>query len=245
MKKIILYSFLLLVIACGKDSGSAMITSNNGQGGSMARFAVVGDYLYAVDRTSLHAISLSDNALDKVGITDLGMGVETIFPFQNQLFIGSETGVFLFDVSNPTRPVKQDEVEHVYSCDPVVTDGTYAYATLRNNTTCRWNQGSSELLILNVSDPGNASIVGTLGLFEPYGLGLDSEYLFVCDEGVKMYDRSTPSSPYLITSITGFQAYDVIVIEGDKRLLVSADDGIYQFSYAQENFDELSKISIQ
>src|SRR4051812_12024619 len=96
MKKI-LYVFMpmLFIIAlagCSKDNkGTASASAETGQGGSLARFTIANGYLYMVDQQELKAFSLSnptDPVLTKT--IQVGMDVETIFVFEDKLFIGSQ-----------------------------------------------------------------------------------------------------------------------------------------------------------
>lgn len=76
---------ILWLSSCSMDSSSASVApGNNGIGGSMARFAVVGDHLYTVNNTSLQLYDISLPA-DPVKDSEvkLGVGIETIFPYAN------------------------------------------------------------------------------------------------------------------------------------------------------------------
>ena len=47
--------------------------------------------------------------------------VETIYPFKDKLFIGSNNGMYIYDInSSPGNPVKVGEFTHARSCDPVL-----------------------------------------------------------------------------------------------------------------------------
>ncbi|MDR2894781.1 MAG: hypothetical protein LBU97_04905, partial [Alistipes sp.] len=81
------------------DGGS----ESGGRGGSMARFTIAGDYLYTVNDYELTVVSLADPARPvDVQRIHLGMsGVETIFPMDSLLFIGSQGAMFIYDISRP------------------------------------------------------------------------------------------------------------------------------------------------
>ncbi|MBU3677413.1 MAG: hypothetical protein FGM54_09605, partial [Chitinophagaceae bacterium] len=85
---------LLTLGACTKSSSDT--TSNNsngaGQGGSLARYTIVGRYLYTVDGNSLRIFDLdAGGGPQLVNQQNIGFAIETIFPFKNYLFIGSST----------------------------------------------------------------------------------------------------------------------------------------------------------
>ncbi len=86
---------------------SAPSASQTGVSGSMARFTTLNDYLYAVSDSKLYSINISNPSdPQQVNAKNLWGGIETIYPFQNKLFIGSGNGMFIYDLSNPADPLK-------------------------------------------------------------------------------------------------------------------------------------------
>src|SRR5205085_4518442 len=108
-----------------------------GVGGSMARFTIVNDYMYAVNSHNLLSISLVNSA-DPVLKENIfaGFDIQTIYPFKDFLFLGSMGGMYIFDISNPAVPPPKSNFAHATACDPVISDGDYAYVTLRAGTNC-------------------------------------------------------------------------------------------------------------
>ena len=79
----------------------------------------------------------------------------------------------------------------------------------------------------------------------PHGLAKDNNLLFICDgkDGVKVYDAADVNDIKLLKQIDGIEAYDVIAF--NKRALVVARDGFYQFNYADvTNIKLLSKLTL-
>ncbi|HEU4901386.1 MAG TPA: hypothetical protein VFT06_01310, partial [Flavisolibacter sp.] len=108
-----------------------------GVGGSMARFTIVNDYLYAVSSSELYSLSLTDPAAPQLTATkNMGWNIETIYPFRDRLFIGSRTGLFIYSLADPSSPTQLSQFAHATSCDPVIANDNYAYVTLRAGTTC-------------------------------------------------------------------------------------------------------------
>lgn len=104
---------------------------NYGQGGSMARFTLANGHLYAVDDYDLRLFDVSKKADPEfVKQINLGWGIETIFPFKDKLFIGSNTGMHIYDISSPAAPEQLSVYSHITSCDPVVANDDYAFVTL-------------------------------------------------------------------------------------------------------------------
>jgi hypothetical protein len=209
----------------------------------MARFTLINNYLYTVTTNSLNTFDLSTPQQPAfVAKTDLNnWQIETIFPFKDKLFIGSASGMYIYNVNNPGTPVSQGTFSHVRSCDPVIADDEYAYVTLRSGTAC---QGfTNQLEVLNIINPTSPSMVKIYPMTNPHGLSKDNNLLFICDgqDGVKVYDAANVSDLKLLKKIEGIDAYDVIAY--NKRALVVAKDGLYQFNYADvSNIKLLSKI---
>jgi hypothetical protein len=155
--------------------------------------------------------------------------VETIFPYGNYLFIGSMTGMYLFDVSDKDNPVQKGVFEHARVCDPVIADGDFAYVTLRNGNQC---QGFvNQLDVVNIKNIENPSLVKSFPMTNPHGLSKDGSTLLICEgtEGLRVLDASFPEDIKTIAQLKGFTTYDVITLGG--YALVSANDGLYVVDY--------------
>ncbi|NJO03674.1 MAG: hypothetical protein HC880_20145, partial [Bacteroidia bacterium] len=160
----------LVLAACEAGSQDASLApSPEGRGGSLARFAIAGDHLYIVDNSKLHVYNITDPANPLSGAeVHLGVNIETIFPYDNKLFIGSQTGMHIYDRINPNQPKFISRYDHVMSCDPVVVQGNYAYVTLRSGTDCRL--GANLLDVIDISNPYHPKIVNSYSMINPHGL---------------------------------------------------------------------------
>jgi hypothetical protein len=213
-----------------------------GMGGSMARFTIVNSHLYTVSTFSLdvYNISVPYTPAFKSKV-QLGWGIETIYPFKNKLFIGSNTGMFIYDITNPVQPTKQGEFNHIRTCDPVIAEDNYAYVTLRTGTGCPGSTNQLDVLdITNLSQPLRMK---SYPMTNPHGLSKDGDLLFICDgrDGLKVYNASDRNSISLIKHISGLNTYDVIA--WNDVAIVSAADGLYQYGYSDVNdLKLLSKI---
>ena len=218
--------------------------TQTGTGGSMAGFTIVADYLYAVGSSSLYCLSIGNPSNpQQTAVKSMGWGIETIYPFQGKLFIGSRNGMFIYDLSNPANPTAQGQFSHVTVCDPVIADGQYAYVTLRGGTTCNGNL--NELDVLDVSNLSAPQQKARYNLTGPYGLAKDGDNLFICDgkAGLKVYNASSPLNLKLVKEVGGLETYDVIAL--NRLAIVVAKDGLYQFDYSNpSNLKQLSKLSI-
>lgn len=248
MKKLILFTLLyvsviLLLFSCD-DSNSDVVPGGAGLGGSMARFTVAGDFLYIVDTRKLHVYDLN-NPADPVKIKDvhLGVNIETIFPYQGKLFVGSQDGMHIYDIQNPMDPVFLSTYRHITSCDPVVVQDTLAYVTLRTDNSCQrgWNQ----LDIINIKDPENPQLITSYQMKSPFGLGIDGSVLFV-GEGENGLTVLNVEDPYNIRELgrnPEVHAYDVIL--RNKNLILTGNDGVFQYDYSGgEDLELLSSLTV-
>ena len=209
---------------------SAAPTGATGTGGSMARFTIIDPYLYALHESYIQLVRIDDPVNPSLWSTvDVGWGIETIFPYGNYLFIGSTTGMFIYDNTNPENPTQLSAFAHVTSCDPVVAQGDYAYVTLRAGSFC--GGGVNRLDILDIADLTNPQLVESYAMQGPFGLGIDGATLFVCDgvAGLKVYDATDPMNIDLIAFETNNETYDVILIP--PLAIVVGPDGLDQYDY--------------
>lgn len=233
---------VLSLFSCDKSDQSASPSpSTNGVGGSMARFAISGDYLYTVDTQDLKVFDIS-NPSSPVFKKDIkiGWGIETIFPYQQNLFLGSQAGMYIYDIANPLNPVQLSVYQHLTACDPVVVQGDRAFVTLRNGSDCRL--GQNLLDVINISNLQDPVLTTSISMMNPHGLALKQNALFVCegDYGIKIFDISNPDDPEMISHQEGFHAYDVIALP--KSLIITGNDGLYQYDYA--DLHDLKLLSI-
>ena len=224
--------------------GSIATSSPIGMGGSMARFAIANQMLYTVGLSDMKVFNITEAFNPNyINSKSIGMSIETIFPFQNKLFIGSQNGMYIYDISNPSNPVQQGQFSHVRSCDPVIADQSYAYVTLRSGTQC---QGfTNQLEVLSISNLNSPSLIKTYPMSNPHGLSKDGNVLFICDGagGLKVYNAADVNNLQLIKKVEGIETYDVIA--WNKTALVVAKDGLYQYDYTNTSDIRLiSKINI-
>jgi hypothetical protein len=221
---------LLASSANSADAAGVAPTGATGTGGSMARFTIVDPFLYALHDSYIQLVRIDDPVNPSLwSRVDVGWGIETIFPYGDYLFIGSTTGMFIYDNTNPDNPTKLSAFAHVTSCDPVVAQGDYAYVTLRAGAFC--GGGVNRLDILDITDLTNPLMVESYAMQGPFGLGIDGSTLFVCDgvAGLKVYDVTDPLNIDLIAFETNHEAYDVILIP--PLAIVVGPDGLDQYDY--------------
>ncbi|MHC2993784.1 hypothetical protein OB13_20165 [Pontibacter sp. HJ8] len=225
---------------------AAIPSGATGKGGSMARFTISGNHLYTVGQSNLQVLDISITTSPQKGNTiHLGWGIETIFPYKNMLFIGSTTGMHIYDNSNPENPVRLSTYAHVNSCDPVVVDGDLAWVTMRSGNTCA--RGVNQLDVLNISDPRNPRLLKSYPMQNPHGLGIDRSTLFLCEGqyGLKIFDVTDhlKVSENLTAHFKDQDAFDVIPL--GNNLMLIGQDGLYQYDYSDlKKIRLLSKIPV-
>jgi hypothetical protein len=226
-------------LSSSDSSGSEGIRSN-GQGGSTARFAITRSHLYVVNHNHLATYDIDNLANpQKTAQNDIGFDLETIFPKGNHLFIGSMNGMFIMNIDNPSNPEYVSQYQHVVACDPVVANDEYAYVTLRSTSFGRCTNNINELHIISLENLNDPQLVKTVQMVNPKGLGILGDKLFVCDDVLKMYDISDMENPIFEKSFD-IKANDIIPF--NDLLIVTADDGIYQYRFANNETQFLSKI---
>jgi hypothetical protein len=213
-----------------------------GQGGSMARFTLANEHLYTVDDYSLRVFDVNEandpHFLKKI---NLGWGIETIFPFQDKLFIGSNTGMHIYDISSPSIPKKISVYEHITACDPVVVNEKHAFVTLRSGMNCRL--GVDELQVIDIQNPYEPKLIKAYPMANPHGLALSGDYLYVAEgkHGLKSFNVSDVHKidENQLELLKSMNSTDIIA--GPKSLIVIGANGVCQFDYSIPN--KLSPLS--
>lgn len=225
-----------------EDSGGTPQPSI-GQGGSLARFKIIGDYLYVVDYSDINIFDISNLEEPKVlDDVQVAWDIETIFNQGDILFIGGRQGMYIYDVKNPEKPEFISEFRHGTACDPVVVDGGYAYVTLKGGNFC----GSTEsgLYVIDISDLKNPELKVIYPMVGPNGLGIKGDKLFICDgeAGLKVYDKSNAPNITQINTFEDIFAYDVIPLSSS--LLMIGDKTLYQYEYLDNDIRLLSTFEL-
>lgn len=236
--------FSLALAACSKDNkGTGSTGGEAGQGGSLARYTIANGHLYMVDMQELKAFSLAnptDPLLTKT--VQVGSDIETIFAFEDKLFIGSMQAMYIYSIANPSSPQYLGEASHVRACDPVIANQDYAYVTVRSGTNCGGT--TNALYVYKVTNILNPQQVNVVPMSSPYGLGKTDDVLYVCDggNGLQVYDITDPVYPSHKNSVAGEIFYDVIVDEADDLLICMVQGGTAIYRINGYNLEKLAKI---
>ncbi|MEP0134615.1 MAG: hypothetical protein ABJJ25_00445 [Eudoraea sp.] len=217
--------------------------SQVGQGGSLARFKIVNDYLYVVDSHTINVFEISDLENPK-DLEDIyaGFDIETIFNRGNNLFLGSMRGMYIYDITSPATPTFISEFQHGTACDPVIVDGDYAYVTLRGGNNCGATE--SGLFIVDISDITTPVLATSYAMDEPYGLGIKENKLFICDGkfGLKVYDKTNIDNLVSLNHYENIITFDVIPM--DETLIMIGDEILYQYRYLDNDIELISAMNL-
>ncbi len=224
MKKIITFVTLLFLISCSNSDSTQ--NSDVGQGGSLAVFAIKGNYLYGVDQMKLNVFSLIDPEKPvKVNEVQIGFDIETLFSYGDNLFIGSRNGMFIYSISNPESPTKLSGVQHFTACDPVIANSTHSYVTLNSNATCGNN--TNVLQVYDTKDLIRPKLIHSRILMQPKGISFyQADYLLVCDDVIKIFNIQIPAEPVLVHAIDK-NCFDLII--RDNTLFAIGNKGVYRY----------------
>lgn len=235
-----------MLLMSNKDGG-ANWSAGAGVAGSMARFMLNDKYLHVIAHPwMLKTVDVEDaEKMIIVDSLDVSRNMETLFMLGEKMFIGTTTGMLIYNVADATKPTLISHYDHITACDPVVADGNYAYVTLRTGNRCA--NGQNLLEVIDISSVTAPFLVKSYPMYNPHGLGIDGNLLFICDgsAGLKIYDRSDPLDIInnKLAHYPDFFAFDVIPMDG--ILMLIGEDGIYQYDYSDPaNIVQISQIPI-
>ncbi len=246
MKKLILFIAAVITLSSCEhsDSGGSQGDSASGISGSMARFAVNGDYLYIVGNEDLRTFDISDSTSIKLSsVSGLGFIPETIFSKDGYLYLGSPQGLFIYNIENKSKPSFVSQYIHMTSCDPVIVDGNYAYITLRTESGSSFcNRGVNVLEVIDIRDKKAPKLVMSYNLTNPKGLTKYKDRIYVCDGlDLLVMDAVNPLEMTEIKRISmNSIPYDVIA--DNDLLTISTNEGVSQFALEGDTIRFVSDI---
>jgi len=226
------------------------ISQPAGVAGSMASFAIFDCYLYVIDQNKIDILDLRNKEEGPIFLNTFYVsgGIETLFPYKDKLFIGSASGMFIYDNANPIEPMPLGRFTHARACDPVVVKDNYAFVTLRDGT---WCEGfDNQLDVVDITDLLNPKLVKTYPMDNPHGLAVRDNELYLCDgaSGLKVFDIADVNAidQNQLQHVKDINTYDAIALPGKNVLLVIGADGFYQYDISDpKNLKELSLIAVE
>lgn len=231
-----------LIAGCS-DSGSDDRSSSTA--GSRARMTQVGDYLYAISGAYVQLLDISapesPNLWNRVR---LEWDIETLFPYEDYLLVGSETGVYILDNTDLGNPRRLSDFTHARSCDPVVAESGVGFVTLNANRNCWSDTASNQLDVLDLSDMSDPQLIETYPLQDPGGLAVQGQWLYVCDgrAGLKVFDKTDPADLSVREHLPSINCYDVIA--KDDTLYVSTSNALLQYDIGETPMALISELRV-
>jgi hypothetical protein len=249
--KIYLLAFaLLMLLSCGKESLD--VSTEPGQSGSITRFVVHNQYMYSLNTNEVKTFDLQNpDKPQLVHTLPTDYGLETIIIYDNTIYLGSKTALYILSIDNPAAPTILSKSDRFLfgavfnGCDPVVVKDQYAYSTIKVvENICGNVATQSALIVFDVSNKAAPEQKGLYPMSLPNGLGFFEQYLLVCDEGsdlVFIYYISDPHN--LILTDYSFAVIDPVdlIVRGQQVIVSTKTD--FRF-YDISNLEDIRPLGV-
>lgn len=227
---------------------SSFVSVSSDARGTLNKIATLDDYVYVVGDGRIYSFS---NELDEMHFSNrvelYTSGIETIYPSNGSLYVGTQSSMMILDASNPATPYIKSSYWHPTSCDPVLPHGNIAYLTLRSadNSGCAGDDNT--LTVIDVTDEYHPQQINTITMESPYGMGIDQQYLWVGEgsNGLTLFDNSVPASPQRIKTFSNVTVYDIIPNPNTTNTLYTTGDGglnFYEVDYSNLTLTPIASI---
>ena len=226
---------------------SSFAGSSQSSIGTVNRIAVSEDYVYTIS-TRFLTVFKDEGALQLKGTHDIGWDMETIYPQDDALFVGTRSSMQIINITSPEQPIMDGFFSHATACDPVLPDGDIAYVTLRTGDEDVCPGDLNALVSVNVSNIRNPFQIQEIPMESPYGMTLIADILYVGEgkNGLKLFDASDRANLKEIKHDSSVEAYDIIAHPTKPNLLLVASPtgfGQYEIDSETEDLSLLSWIS--
>lgn len=218
--------------------------NSNASVGSVNRIAVVDKFVYVISRDFI--TPFADNGeLTKFERVRGGGEMETIYPNDGNLFIGTAQSMDVFDISNPTQPNWTGTFSHARSCDPVLPCGDVAFVTLRTGEVGNCPGDINALLVIDMKSQFPEQIQ-EIEMESPFGMTAANGKLYVGEgeNGLKVYNAEDKRNLELETWEKDIEAYDIIHHPTNPNLLlIAGPEGISQYEIEGLDYSLLSTLT--
>lgn len=230
-----------------KSSVPSSFAGNSAQSiGTLNRITKSNNHIYLVSNSNMIIIDDNDFESDVIRLENIKEDMETVFPYQNKLFVGSKTSMSVFDISNNSIPSELSDFEHATSCDPVLPYSDVAFVTLRTADFSPCPGNSNSLLVIDISDVSNATQLHEIQLASPYGMTIINNHLLVANgtSGLSIFNVEDPRNPQLVQKNEDIVAYDIIADPNNADyLFITGQEGMTQYEI-DEDFKIIFKSKI-
>ncbi|MCG8410446.1 MAG: hypothetical protein MI739_04080 [Bacteroidales bacterium] len=215
-------------------------------GGSSSRFVISQKTLYAISYYSLNIVNITNpRNIRLIRKTNINWDIESIFPYDNKLFISSKNGMVIYDLSNKENPRYISDYWHISSCDPIVFNRNHAYVSIHSGNLC--NETNNQIDIIDISKSSSLVQLKSYPMQKPLGIGINCNKLFVCDAeaGLLIFDITNilDITNNKIAEYNSIKAYNIIPI--DNIIILIDKNSIKQYDCTNPtNLKLLSSIPI-
>ena len=258
MKNHILLILIAITIgSCSQDPvGPSLNSSGEVLSGSYANMLTLGDFLYVLGNGALKTLSISDPSNPvQIDSKAIDFSIESLFISGINIFVGSPEGMFIYTIGDDGIPAFRSQTDYdsfdLFSCfqDPITANENYAYVTLDNDAAvfeCFRPDLDDQMRVFDLENLENPVLVSSIPMFDPKGIALDEDLLFVCEKfnGLSVFELSNPILPELIFKSPPFEAYDLI--PANDLLMVVGGDTLHQFNYTdRENIFKIGEFALR
>ena len=222
---------------------SSFAGNSNAQSGTVNRITHAQDHVYVIGLSSMAIIDDSNGAFEATGSTNhlnLPEAMETIFPYEDKLFVGSRTSMNIYDAEQPAYPTDLYQFDHATSCDPVLPINDVAYITLRTADFSDCPGNTNALVVLDIENLDHPEEVKQLDMASPYGMTVVGDKLFVGegDNGLSIFDVTDPQNPEVIKKDAAVKAFDIIAHPANASIiLIAGPNGLSQYTLSGGSSD--------
>ncbi len=217
--------------------------NSNNSVGSVNRVAYYKNHVYVISSQNI-TVFKDENAFEKVNATIIGWQMETIFPYNDHLFVGTRSSMDIFSITDLDQPQRVGSFWHATSCDPVYPVDDVAFVTLRTGDFANCPGDENALVVLDINNLSNPLAIQEFEMESPYGMTLIGNKLYVGEgsNGLKIFDASNLKELKLDFWDQSVEAYDVIPHPTKTNLLlIAGPEGLGQYQIIGE--DQLDLVS--
>ncbi|MCK9447691.1 MAG: hypothetical protein M0Q41_01810 [Bacteroidales bacterium] len=228
--------------------GDQVVTlmDNSTQTGFRPHFGMHANQIYVICNNALGVYSV-DNHYNLKGKNEVVTNemLYTLYINDNKLFLGSRSGMSIYNINETNSPVFMNRTNQINSCSPLTFKETLIYAGAGTSDICHTT--GNRLDIFDITNIQNISLLASFSMEGISALETDDENLFICvgKEGLKVFNRTSPIEleKYLIAELKDIAA--LRAMRFDDILLVVGMDGIYQYDFSTpSDIQLLSRIAL-
>lgn len=203
--------------------------------GTVNRITYTKEHVYILGSSTLNIIRDTPGTFEKVDAPNSlfwGNDKETIFPYGDNLFVGSRTSMDIYDITNAEDPQQVYRFDHATSCDPVLPCEEVAYVTLRTADFSPCPGNINALVVVDIENLNAPFQVDEIQMKSPFGMTVSNDKLYVGEgeNGLKIFDVTDKKSPQLLKWVEDIQAYDVLPHPTRTDLiLIAGPNGLGQY----------------